>query len=86
MACNLESAENKKLLALMEAEHPTLPKDILKHSLLFYRSGAIDALAQQHAKKKKGRKPKRKEVPSEIVGAVTITDPKSEDPVNLSAE
>ena len=85
MACNLESAENKKLLALMEAEHPTLPKDILKQSLLFYRSGAIDALAQQHAKKK-GRKPKRKEVPSEIVGAVTITDPKSEDPVNLSAE
>ena len=76
MACNLDSSENKKLLDLMIAEHPTLPKDILKQALVFYRSGAIDALAQQHSKKKKGRPTKRKEHPSEVVGAVTIHPPK----------
>jgi len=54
-----------------------MPKEVLKQALRFYRSGVIDSMASHRPlnKKKRGRKPKKKEIPTEIVGAVKITDP-----------
>jgi len=75
MEINLDSAENKTLLETMQTEHPAMPKEVLKQALRFYRSGVIDSMASQNNKKKRGRKPKKKEIPTEIVGAVKITDP-----------
>ena len=75
MEINLDSAENKTLLETMHAEHPAMPLEVLKQALRFYRSGVIDSMASQNNKKKRGRKPKPKEIPTEIVGAVKITDP-----------
>jgi len=77
MEINLDSAENKTLLETMHAEHPAMPLEVLKQALRFYRSGVIDSMASHRPlnKKKRGRKPKPKEIPSEIVGAVKITDP-----------
>jgi hypothetical protein len=74
MEINIDSAENQKLLETMSLEHPLMPKEILKQAIRFYRSGVIDSMAAQNNKKKRGRKPKPKEIPSEIV-AVTIKSP-----------
>jgi hypothetical protein len=76
MDINIDSAENRTLLETMQAEHPSMPKEVLRQALRFYRSGVINAMASQNNKKKRGRKPKPKEIPSEIV-AVRITDPEN---------
>jgi len=79
MEINLDSAENEQILQTMGSEHPTMPRVVLEQALRFYRSGVIDSMASEHGRKKRGRKPKARVIPTEIVGAVKIVNPSDSD-------
>lgn len=67
----IEAPENKALLRLMCEQHPGISPYLLENALRFYLAGCLDPSVNR---KKRGRKPKPVEQPTEYKGAVTINN------------